>query len=179
MESNPLVGLLRFALLCTLNVTQPSPIYIHLKIFAMELLNIRFHFLCRSTYANSDGHSPIVLRVIFRGQRKDIFTGLYCDVQDWDPTSQQVFNAEKNSTTINKNLELIARKAHGCFEQLKYSGATFSLDELIDKIKDREEAPVLLVEYIEQCNSRISRRVNVDISKGTFVKYRTCLKPLV
>ena len=34
----------------------------------------------------------------------------------------------------------------------------------------------MLVEYIEQCNSRISRRVNVDISKGTFVKYRTCLK---
>ena len=46
----------------------------------MELLNIRFHFLCSSTHANGDGQSPIVLRVIYRGQRKDVFTGLYCEI---------------------------------------------------------------------------------------------------
>jgi hypothetical protein len=37
----------------------------------MELLNIRFNFLCRSTHTNVDGHSPIVLRVIYRNERKD------------------------------------------------------------------------------------------------------------
>ena len=61
----------------------------------MELLNIRFIFLCRSTHTNGDGHSPIVLRVIYRNQRKDIWTGLYCDKQYWDPASQKVFGSEK------------------------------------------------------------------------------------
>src|SRR5580704_13216303 len=141
----------------------------------MELLNIRFHFMCRSTHRNDEGDSPIVLRVIYRKQRKDIFTGLYCDKLDWDPLSQKVFSSEKDSTSLNTNLDLILRKAHQCFDELKFSGVTFSIDELIDKIKDKEAAPILLLDYIQQCSERIKKRVNIDISKATLTKYKTCL----
>jgi integrase len=142
----------------------------------MELLNIRFLFMCRSTHTNGDGYSPIVLRVIYRGERKDIFTGLYCDKRDWDPTTQKVFFAGKDITGINKNLDLIIRKAHDCFEELKFSGLSFSIDELIDKIKDKEQTPTLLLEYITGCNEKIKLRVDVDITKSTYIKYKTCLK---
>ncbi|HLX91709.1 MAG TPA: site-specific integrase [Puia sp.] len=141
----------------------------------MELLDVRFIFLCRSTHINGEGHSPLVLRMIYRGQRKDIFTGLYCDKRDWDSSAQKVFAVEKNAAGLNKNLGLIIHKARRCFEELQFSGSTFSIDELADKIRGKEQVPVSLVEYIEQCNEKINRRVDVDITKGTFVKYRTCL----
>ena len=141
----------------------------------MELLNIRFHFSCRSTHTNGDGHSPIILRVIYRSERKDIWTGLYCDKDNWDAASQKVFNPENDTSSLNKNLDLILRKAHQCFEELKFSGTAFSMDELVNKIKDKEQTPILLLEYIEHCNEKIKRKVNVDITKATFIKYRTCL----
>jgi hypothetical protein len=142
----------------------------------MELLNIRFHFLCRSTHTNSDGHSPIVMRITYRAERKDIFTGLYCYKHDWNAASQKVFSSEIDTSELNKNLDLILRKAHQCFDELKFSGNTFSMDELINKIKDKEQTPILLLEYIERCNEKIKRRVNVDITKATYIKYKTCLK---
>lgn len=49
-----------------------------------QLLNIRFSFLCRTTRANADNKNPIVLRVSYRGERRDFFTGLYCAIKDWD-----------------------------------------------------------------------------------------------
>jgi hypothetical protein len=75
------------------------------------------------------------LRVIFRVQRKDIFKGLYCDKHDWNPTLQKVFNSEIDTTELNKNLDLILRKGHQCFVELKFLGNAFSMDELINKIR--------------------------------------------
>lgn len=44
----------------------------------LELPNIRFTFSLPTGHQNEDGKSAIILRVIFRGERRDIFTGLYC-----------------------------------------------------------------------------------------------------
>jgi hypothetical protein len=74
--------------------------------------------------------------------------------KDWDPVSQKIFSAEKDTTPLNKNLDLILRRAHDCFDELKFSGITFSIDELVDKIKDKEQVPILLLEYIEHCNQK-------------------------
>ncbi|HSZ34365.1 MAG TPA: Arm DNA-binding domain-containing protein, partial [Puia sp.] len=76
----------------------------------MELLNIRFNFLCRATHTNGDGYWQIVMRVIYRSERKDIWTGLYCDKDNWDAASQKVFNPENDTSSLNKNLDLILRK---------------------------------------------------------------------
>ncbi len=38
----------------------------------MESLDVRFSFLCRSTYKNDEGKNPIVLRVTFHENRRDL-----------------------------------------------------------------------------------------------------------
>ena len=73
----------------------------------VELLNIHFSFLCRSWRSNKSGQSPIVLRVIYRDKRKDLYTGLYCDDKHWDPEFGRVMVRLKHAETINKNLTLI------------------------------------------------------------------------
>ena len=46
------------------------------------------------------------------------------------------------------------------FDQLKFSGTPFAIDELVDKLKGREERPVLIVECLDK---RIKRQVNLKL----------------
>ncbi len=144
----------------------------------LEFLDIRLTFFCRSTHANSDGLSPIVLRVSYRGQRKDIFTGLYCPVESWNAHDGRVTGSDKLAISLNKNIEVIHRKAYEVFEKLKYSELPFSINELVCKIKGKEKAPSLLIDYLEICNEKINRRVGIDITRATFIKYRKSLHHL-
>jgi hypothetical protein len=103
-----------------------------------ELLNIHFGYLCRATHKTKDGTNPIVLRVIFRKERRDIFTVLYCHKKHWDKKNSKVGILDEDAGTLNRNLDLIMRKANHAFDELKLSGNTFTLDELVDKIKARK-----------------------------------------
>ena len=99
------------------------------------LLDIRFSFLCRTTHSNEKGNHPIVLRIIFRKNRRDIFTGLFCSKESWNNKEGKLHNIGKEALTINKNLEIILRKANTAFDALRFSGEDFSIDELVNKIK--------------------------------------------
>jgi hypothetical protein len=77
----------------------------------VELLDIHFNFLCRKQRINKKGQSPIVLRIIYRQEQRDLFMGLYCDDKEWDPDAGIVKLRSKPAETINKNLERITRRA--------------------------------------------------------------------
>lgn len=137
----------------------------------MELLNIRFSFLCRTTRTNAEGKHPIVLRIVYRSERRDLFTGLHCAKDDWDSQACRLKKGNRQFIPINQNLDLIIHKAHNVFEQLKFSGQTFTLDELVDKLKGKEERPALLIDYLQDANEKLKCRLNVDITKPTYEKY--------
>jgi hypothetical protein len=62
---------------------------------------------------------------------------------------------------------LIQRKAFKAFDQLKYADEPFTIDELIDKLKGREEKPILLIDYLEEQKNKLTKRLRVDISVAT------------
>jgi hypothetical protein len=151
--------------------------FIIFKICSMqELLNIRFSYLCRGGRQNEDGKSPIVLRVIFRSERRDIFTGLYCLVDDWDSQNKKVVKDDKKANSINQNLDLIRRKANDAFDELKFSGNGFTIDELVDKIKGKENKPILLIDFLEEGNEKVLKRVGTEILQFTYLKYKRSLR---
>ena len=137
----------------------------------LELLNIRFSFLCRSARKNSKGKCPIILRIIYRSERIDIFTGLHCDKSEWDATNGVLFPLSKSAISINKNLQSILFDARGVFDEMKFSRLPFSLHELVDKLKGREEKPPVLAEYLDQRTKEIAKRISVDIANTTYEKY--------
>jgi site-specific recombinase XerD len=137
-----------------------------------QLLNIRFSFLCRKTRENADGKNPIVFRITYRGERRDIFTGLYCDFNSWDGESGRVRHLNKQSAAVNNNLELIKRKAHDLFDEFKFAGLDFTLDEMVDKLRGKEARPTLLIDYLEEEKKRIQKRLGVDITPATCDKYK-------
>ncbi|RZK09643.1 MAG: site-specific integrase [Flavobacterium sp.] len=138
----------------------------------LALLDIRFSFLCRTTYKNKDGKHAIVFRVIYRDERRDIFTGLFCSKDEWNSKLQRLNRLNKTLGAVNDNLDLIERKAIDVFERMKYSGNQFTIDELVSKIKGDDEKPQLLMDYLEEEKVRIKKRVGVDITPATYDKYK-------
>lgn len=140
-----------------------------------ELLNISLTFSCRTSFSNKEGKSPIILRITFRSERREVFTGLYCFKQDWDPTSKRVSGLEKSAKTINKNLDMIRQSAINSFDEMKFSRDAFTIDELVDKMKGREASPTLLIDFLKEGNKKMLKRVGTEIVKPTYNKYNRSL----
>ncbi|WP_121356883.1 site-specific integrase [Flavisolibacter nicotianae] len=138
----------------------------------LELLTVRFSFLCRTTRTNAEGNSALVLRVTWNRERRDIFTGLYCHKDQWNPKAGRLHRLNKQTNVFNDNLDAIQRSAHEAFNQLKYSGFAFTIDELVSKIKGEDEKPELLMDYLEQEKENLRKRRGVDITPATYDKYR-------
>ena len=60
----------------------------------LELLDIHFNYLCRTTFQNESGQCPIILRIVFRGERRGIFSGLYCFKDNWVKKGRKILKAE-------------------------------------------------------------------------------------
>jgi hypothetical protein len=69
-----------------------------------QLMHIHFSFLCRLKRCNKKDESPVVFRIIYRGERRDLYTGLYCLKNNWDVEAGIVNSNCKRASIINKNL---------------------------------------------------------------------------
>jgi hypothetical protein len=92
--------------------------------FMLELLNIPINFLCRRTCKNDDDKYPIVMRIIYKGERREIFTGLYCGKKEWDSNTIVHSDWINIRTRLMEIWNLIQRKI---FERLKYSGLVLTI----------------------------------------------------
>ena len=140
------------------------------------LLDIKFVFFCRTSYTNKNNHCPIVLRISYRDKRTDIFTGLYCDPDKWSPDSQRVTGRDKNTAHINTNLDEISHRCKESFEEMKYAGRPFTVDELVMRITGRDETPQTILAYLTSKVEELVHRVGIDITAATLQKYRRCIR---
>ena len=141
-----------------------------------KLMQIHVNFLCRQDRVNKNGESPIVLRIIYRRERRDVYTGLYTRNEDWDANAGMMLAKNRKSSPFNKNLELIRYKAIQVFDEMKFCGIPFTLDELVSRIKGDEERPILLAEFLELRKTEIKERVFIDITPTTYEKYERVLR---
>lgn len=141
-----------------------------------QIIDIKFSFICRSTHQYKNGENPIIFRIKYRGQRRDVFTGLTCNKNYWLPSVGRVDSKIKVANTINKSIDNIFFKAKECFDIFKHSGIDFTIDELVSKIKGNEEPPQTLIEYNHLKLQELEDRVGIDLSKTTFFKYKRTVR---
>lgn len=142
----------------------------------MHFFDIRFTFMCRTSHQNAEGQNPIVLRIKYGGACKDLFTGIYCQKQNFFPKQQRIGVGEPNAKIMNENLELILRKAMADYDELRFSRESFTVGELVEKMKGKEKKPTLLIDFLEEGNLRVSKRVGKEILRVTYIKYQRSLR---
>lgn len=145
----------------------------------LRLLDIRFQFFCRTTYANKAGLSPIVLRISYRGKRADVFSGLYCSADSWSNGSQRVVATSKMAGAINRHIDEMLHRCKERFEEMKYSGISFTLDELVMRLKGTDEVLVTILDYLNKKVEELKGRVGIDITPATLQKYKRCIQHIL
>ena len=136
----------------------------------LELLNIHFTFYGRTSHCNKEGKSLIPLKVSFRSERRDLFTGLYCLKQDQDSSAGKVTRTDKLASSLNQNLAIILHSARQSFDEMRFSREAFTIDELVNKIKGKESSPTLLLDYLKEGNRKMLKRVGTEIIRPTYNK---------
>lgn len=139
---------------------------------------IHFNFMLKASRAYHNGESPIVFRVIYRAQRKDVFTGLTCPPEMWMKEERMVSLKHPSASTINHHLHKILSNAEHHFGRLKYLGEEFTLDDLVNEMKGKTAPPQSLQDYMELKNKELAERMGVDITKTTWYKYKRTINYL-
>jgi len=142
------------------------------NLFLPRVLDLQISFILRNNYANKKGEHPIVLRLQYRGERKDVNTGLTVKLKDWISGSGCVATSSKFHQVINKHLQDIAHMVKDSFEKMKFSLGEFSLDELIERVKGKDTPPETLMEYINKRIENYKTRIGIDLAQTTFYKYQ-------
>lgn len=133
-------------------------------------------FLLRKSHRLPDGKHPIVLRIVYCGVRKELFTGQATHPQFWQSKFGFVANNTSDSHAINKELMRISNKVDEIFQNMKITLGEFTIVEFIDQIKGKPKAPLTIMEYIEDRMVKLEKQVGVNVSKVTFYKYRRTAK---
>jgi len=138
----------------------------------MESAEFSIFFHLRRTFTYENGEHPIVMRVNYHKMRKDIVTGLSCLDEYWISEKNMVDPVNDEAIAINEELVLIKEKSKQRYHQLKESKKPFSVNELIDCIKGKEQAPQSVMEYMDIKLKELEESVDVDMQGTTFYKYR-------
>jgi len=139
---------------------------------------IHFNFMLKASRAYHNGESPIVFRVIYRAQRKDVFTGLTCPPEMWMKKERMVNLKHPSALTTNHHLHKILSNAEHHFGRLKYQGEEFTLDDLVNEMKGKTAPPQTLQDYMELKNKELTERKGVDMTKTTWYKYKRTISYL-
>jgi site-specific recombinase XerD len=139
---------------------------------------IYFSFLLKASKTYHNGESPIVFRVIYRSERKDVFTGLACPPDMWMKQERMVSLKHPPASSINQQLHKILANAEYHFNRLKFLGEEFTLDDLVNEMKGKTAPPQTLQDYMEIKEKELAGRMGVDITKTTWYKYKRTIKYL-
>jgi len=145
----------------------------------LESLDLRISFMLKRTCSNNEEKNPIVLRVKYRNQNRDTYTGLFAFDKHWIKRIGRVTMDDPQAALINSKLEKISHDARAHFEELKYSRLEFSIDELADKIRGKNAPPETLMEYVEEKIKDFENCVDVDLATPTWYKYKRVKNYLV
>jgi len=134
-------------------------------------LDIYLRFFCRSTHQYKNGENPIILRIIYRGQRRDIFTGISCPLKYWSSEMGLVSSQFKSAANINRNLMDIQAKAQQAFNLILLKGEEFSIEELVEAIKGKTPVPLNITEYIFAREKELENSIGVSIKRNTYLRH--------
>ena len=143
---------------------------IHLSNDNFRQISIRFNL--RSTYQSKNGENPIVVKLRYLGERKEINTGLTALEKQWDSKEGCVSSLNKKAMSINKELVRISNDIEDRFKQMRSNIGDVTLEELVDSLKGKTKAPQTIKEYLKIKLDDFESRVGIDLAQTTFYKYR-------
>lgn len=143
-----------------------------LSISNTRLSELQTAFLLRTSYRFPNGEHPIVLRLKYRGEKRDVNTGLAVLPEYWIAGSGCVVQKARHAAVINQQLQEIALSCRSVFEKLKLQFDDINLNDILVRLKGNEAPPETLLEYVDATLAAYKERIEIDLAKTTYYKYQ-------
>ena len=135
-------------------------------------------FLLKKGKKNKRKLFPIYSRVTINGQRIELSTKRWIDLNDWDKKKQRPKLINNKLKTLNHYLEYIRNRFYIEHQRLSQMNKPFSAIDLKNAYLNIKEKGLTVLEVIEDHNKDMKNQIPESYSEGTLKNYRTLIKHL-
>jgi site-specific recombinase XerD len=132
-------------------------------------------FYVRKSRPNPLGQIPIYLRVTVAGQRFDVASGRFIEIEKWSQSIGRATSNSKESKELNEYLDVLRAKAFDTQKKLITLGAEVTIENFVKFWQGKKEKPRMLLEIFEYHNKQVEELIGQQYSRATFKRYETSL----
>ena len=135
-------------------------------------------FLLKKGKKNKQKMFPIYSRVTINGQRIELSSKRWIDLNDWDKKRQRPKLINNKLKALNHHLEYIRNRFYLEHQRLSQTNKPFSAIDLKNAYLNIKEKGITVLEAIETHNIDMKNQIPESYSEGTLKNYRTLKKHL-
>lgn len=133
-------------------------------------------FFLKRTTINSNGESPIYLRITIDKKRIQNSTGLFVKPEYWSVNKSLAIGKNKESRLINEQLEMIKHRVVEAKNELFIKDTPLTAETLKNLLFGIQQKKRTLVPIFQDHNNRIEALLGQEYAPGTLERYKTSLK---
>jgi site-specific recombinase XerD len=132
-------------------------------------------FYTRKSKANSNGQTPIYLRITVNGQRFETATSRFVENEKWSVKAGRIVGSTKEAKELNGFLDILQAKAFDIQKKLITLGVEVTIENFTNLWQGKKEKARMLLEIFEQHNKQVKELIGQQYSLATFKRYETSL----
>lgn len=132
--------------------------------------NIRVLFFVNPNRKNIQGDLPLMLRVTYSKNFKQLSTGFFLNSDRWDKKQKRVKGNKEDAQQINNYILTTKSRLMEIFNKQLADG-DINLDNLVDTFLGRKEEQTSLLKVIEYHNLNFKSRIGIDYAFSTYEKF--------
>lgn len=132
-------------------------------------------FYIKRAKSNSDGKSPIYLRITVNGRRTEFSVKRTVDPEKWSSIQNKMKGNSEEARTINTYLDILKSRIYEIQKDLIHSGKRVDGEVIKNEILGINEKRRMLIPIFEEHNDRMQSLIGKEYAKGTLSRYNTCL----
>lgn len=140
--------------------------------------NIKILFWLFKSKPNKQGELPLMLRISYQGERKQIYTGFYLAAKKWDNNKGVVKGKDENANQLNNYIRNSTNKILEIFNEMAKVGDVF-LDNIYDRFLGKDGNHMTLMQLVDYHNQQMKERIGTDYAIATLKKYEVTKGKLV
>lgn len=135
-------------------------------------------FYIKRTRKNSDGSTPIYMRITVNGSRCDCAVHENTDTTIWDSIRGRVTGMTKNASMINSHLDCLQAKAYSIKRELEEKNKVVTAKAVRNLFLGIDEDRKTLLGVFGEHNERCRQLLGKDFAAGTIERYETVYRLL-
>lgn len=137
---------------------------------------IKVLFYVRKSKANSEGLSPVYLRITVNGQRFNTATSRFVEVSKWSQVGGRAIGGTKEVKELNEFLDVLRAKALGIQKHLITVGSEVTFGSFTKHWNGVKEKERMLLEIFQHHNDQVKELIGRQYSPSTHKRYETSLE---